>query len=79
MQGEGDFVEDARVLVVGDEALADGAIGVADVEPDPVAAVSEKTAPLQHNVTTERQLVAARLPAPVKAFGVVVFHHAVGQ
>ena len=63
VEPEGDFVKDSRILVVGDEALAHGTVRVADVEPNAVAPVPEKSAPLQHSVATQRQLVAAGFPA----------------
>ena len=79
VQAVGDLVEDAGVLVVGDQAVAHLAVLVADVEPDAVAAIVGEGAVLQDGPAGQADLVAAGLPAAVEALGVVVPHGAAGQ
>ena len=79
LQAEGNLAEDPAVLVVGEQALAHRAMLVADIEPNAVAVVAHKPASLQHGVAAQHQLVAAGLPPPVKAFGVVVLDQALGE
>ena len=79
LQAKGDLVENAAVLVVSDQALAHGAMLVADVEPDATAAVAHEPAAFEDGVAAQHQLVAARFPAAVETFGVVVLHPAFGE
>ena len=76
LQTVGNLVENPAVLVVGDEALAHDAVFVANIEPDAMTAIAEESASLQDGVAAQHQLVAASLPTPVEAFGVVVLDQA---
>ena len=57
----------------------DGAIFIADIEPDTVAVVFDKRAILEHDATAQAYLVAARLPAAVESFDIIVSYRASGH
>src|SRR5262249_12375871 len=79
VEAVGDLVEDPRVVVVGDQAVAHHATLVADVEPEAGAAIVDEPGPLDDDVPAEPQLVSAGLPAPAEALDVVVAHDALAE
>ena len=79
VQAVGNLVEDAGVFVVGDQAVADDAVLIADIEPNAVASVLDERAVLQDDPTGQTDLVATRFPASIESLGVVVADGAVGQ
>ena len=50
LQTEGDLIENPTILVVRDEALAHDAVFIANIEPDAVAPITQKSASLQDGV-----------------------------
>lgn len=79
VQAVGDFVEDAGVLIESNQAVANGAVFVADIEPYTVSAVFNEGAVFEHHPAGQTYLVAARLPAPIESFGIVVSHRTSGH
>src|SRR3712207_7413206 len=78
-QSVGNFVEDSGALVIRDQAMTHHAILVTDIEPKPRPAVFEEAALLHRDVPREHNLRSPSLPGPVKAFGMITSHHAIGD
>src|SRR6185295_2940876 len=77
--GKGDFVENSGILVIDNQALPNGAVGITNVEPDAVSSIAQKTAALEHSIAAQHEVVPARFPATIKIFRIVVSDHAFGE
>ncbi len=64
VQAVGDLVKDSRVLVVGNQAVADDGVLVADIEPEAVPAIVDELALLDDHIPAEHQLVASPASQP---------------